>query len=71
VLEQGVTRKAHSPEDAVPFWEAGTAASGQFHCADCGYGVSVQVTLPTCPMCGGRAWELSPTSPFARTRPPL
>jgi rubrerythrin len=42
----------------VPFYAAGTAAAGEFHCSDCGYGVSVQQQLPVCPMCGGTSWEL-------------
>lgn len=41
------------------FVEAGSTARGEFHCADCGYGVSVQTRLPACPMCAGRTWEQS------------
>jgi rubrerythrin len=56
-------------EDAdgyVPFLDAGSEASGEFFCAECGYGVSVQATLPVCPMCGGTAWEQTVSSPLAR-----
>ena len=52
-------------DDVVEFWQTGADAQGSYHCAECGYGVSVQSTLPTCPMCAGTAWELSPTTPFA------
>jgi rubrerythrin len=41
----------------VPFFATGTVVSGEFHCSECGYGVSVQQQLPLCPMCGGTAWE--------------
>ncbi len=41
------------------FVEAGSNARGEFHCADCGYGVSVSTRLPACPMCAGRTWEQS------------
>jgi hypothetical protein len=40
---------------------AGAAARGEFHCADCGYGITVHHTLPTCPMCRGIDWQPSPT----------
>jgi rubrerythrin len=69
VLDQGV--RLEQSGDYVEFWEAGSDAKGQFHCADCGYGVSIQTRLPSCPMCGGRSWEQSPTSPLARWTPPL
>jgi Zn finger protein HypA/HybF involved in hydrogenase expression len=42
----------------VAFLRAGDEARGAFQCADCGYGVSVQTTLPRCPMCSGRSWAL-------------
>ena len=57
-----------APAEFVPFWEAGTSAKGEFHCAECSYGVIVMRELPTCPMCGGNAWEQSSWSPFARSR---
>lgn len=37
---------------------AGAEISGEFRCAECGYGAVVQRVLPPCPMCGGTAWEL-------------
>jgi rubrerythrin len=44
----------------VEFAVAGTKVSGDFRCADCGYGAVVQRTLPPCPMCGGTVWETRP-----------
>ena len=44
------------------FGEAGSNARGEFHCADCGYGITVYTRLPACPMCAGRTWEQSPSS---------
>jgi rubrerythrin len=55
----------------VHFAATGDAAAGEFHCAECGYGVTVQQRLPLCPMCGGTAWEPSPWSPLSRGRRPL
>jgi rubrerythrin len=55
--------------DGVPvFLGAGSDASGEYHCADCGYGITVKRLLPVCPMCRGRSWEDAVTSPFARSR---
>jgi len=39
------------------FAAAGSSASGEFRCADCGYGAVVQQVLPPCPMCHGTVWE--------------
>ena len=41
----------------VDFAVAGTDVSGDFRCADCGYGAVVHRSLPPCPMCGGTVWE--------------
>jgi hypothetical protein len=54
-----------TPSTAVPlddsgfveFEVAGTPASGEFRCADCGYGAVIHRVLPQCPMCGGTIWE--------------
>ena len=52
-------------QEGVPvFFAAGDAADGEFRCADCGYGVTVRLLLPVCPMCRGQAWEPPATSPF-------
>jgi rubrerythrin len=50
----------------VDFFTTGTSAKGEFHCSECGYGVTVYRELPQCPMCGGRTWEQSAWSPFGR-----
>jgi hypothetical protein len=52
--------------DYVEFLTAGTNATGQFHCADCGYGVTIHTELPRCPMCGGESWEEAAWSPLSR-----
>jgi rubrerythrin len=54
--------------DFVDFLAAGTHAKGEFHCAECGYGVTVYRALPVCPMCGGAQWEQSAWSPLTRAR---
>ena len=55
-------------KDGIPvFLGAGTDATGEYHCADCGYGVIVRLMLPVCPMCRGRSWEGPATSPFGRS----
>jgi len=41
----------------VAFAVTGTQVSGEFRCADCGYGAVVHRDLPQCPMCGGTVWE--------------
>lgn len=50
----------------VEFVESGARAKGEYHCAECGYGVTVFSVLPRCPMCGGLSWEQAAWSPFAR-----
>jgi len=59
-------------DEYVEFWAAGQTVKGEFHCADCGYGVTIVRALPPCPMCGGTSWESAPWSPFSRAaRTPL
>jgi rubrerythrin len=53
-------------DDYVAFFSTGQPVKGEFHCADCGYGVTIHRTLPTCPMCGGETWEQAPWSPLSR-----
>jgi rubredoxin len=53
----------------VDFMSTGAPANGAYHCAVCGYGVTVHATLPRCPMCGGTAWE--PADWTALTSPQL
>jgi hypothetical protein len=68
VEQETVVDERSGTEGFVPFWQAGASAKGEFHCAECSYGVIVTRELPTCPMCGGTAWEQSTWSPFARSR---
>jgi hypothetical protein len=53
--------------DAVLFL-TGTEASGDFHCAACGYGITVRALLPQCPMCRGIEWQESSATTSARRR---
>lgn len=32
----------------------------EFHCAKCGYGISLSGALPSCPMCQATGWESTP-----------
>jgi hypothetical protein len=50
----------------VEFFVAGTFATGEFHCSECGYGVTVHAELPSCPMCAGTSWEQAAWSPLSR-----
>ena len=50
----------------VEFVAAGASSKGEFHCAGCGYGVTVTRALPTCPMCAGSHWQRSAWSPLTR-----
>ena len=56
---------AVEPEGDPTFLTAGSEATGEYRCADCGYGVTVRLLLPVCPMCRGQAWEAPGTSPFS------
>jgi hypothetical protein len=51
-------------DEYVTFLPAGSSTKGEFHCSECGYGVTVFRELPVCPMCGGKSWEQSTWSPF-------
>jgi rubrerythrin len=62
LIEDGRAR----PDDAPLLFASGEEAAGEFHCADCGYGITVRSVLPLCPMCGAGAWEPPHSSPFAR-----
>jgi hypothetical protein len=55
-----------APDEFVEFFAAGQSVKGEYHCSDCGYGVTIVRALPLCPMCGGISWEQSTWSPFSR-----
>jgi rubrerythrin len=65
-MSEGSTIESLDVTGYVDFQAAGEPAVGEFHCSECGYGVVVQRVLPSCPMCGGGAWEASTWSPFSR-----
>jgi len=56
-----------APDEFVEFFAAGQSVKGEYHCSDCGYGVTIVRALPLCPMCGATSWEQSDWSPFTRT----
>lgn len=63
------TRAAEAAESGAPaFLTAGAAATGEFRCAECGYGIAVRALLPICPMCRGLVWDDPATSPYGRSR---
>lgn len=63
--EGGAPRSA--VDEYVEFRSAGEPVKGEFHCSECGYGVTIVRLLPLCPMCGGSSWEPSTWAPFSRT----
>ena len=52
-----IEKVARERDEHVDFVTTGAPAAGVFHCSACGYGVTVQSTLPQCPMCNGTTWE--------------
>jgi rubredoxin len=70
-MTQGVDTTRATTGDYVEFWATGQVVKGEFHCSECGYGVTIVRALPLCPMCGGTSWEQSPWSPFTRAQQPL
>ena len=67
-MTQGIETTRGVVDDYVEFWSAGQTVTGEFHCAECGYGVTIVRALPVCPVCGGSAWEQFPWSPFTRSK---
>ena len=57
---------SEADDDFIVFAVAGEQRVGEFHCADCGYGIISRRTLPACPMCQGTTWDESPWRPFSR-----
>lgn len=70
-MAQGMDTSRAATDDYVEFWAAGQPVKGEFHCSECGYGVTIVRTLPLCPMCGYSSWEQSAWSPFTRAQQPL
>jgi len=70
-MRQGIKTSRAAADDFVEFWPAGQSVKGEFHCSECGYGVTIVRVLPPCPMCGGTSWEQSEWSPFTRSHQPL
>ena len=69
MLDEGRNTRAIRVQDDteyIEFARTGAIVVGAFHCAGCGYGVTVHAELPTCPMCGGTSWEQVAWSPFRR-----
>jgi hypothetical protein len=66
-MEDRPQRISERSGDYVHFWITGDGAKGEFHCSDCGYGVTVYRELPLCPMCGCTFWEEAAWSPFSRS----
>lgn len=69
MLSEALSTRAVEADDYVHFSAAGERVKGEFHCAECGYGVVVHDELPACPMCSSNSWEQSAWSPFARRIP--
>jgi len=70
-MAQGIETTQRSTDDYVELRAAGESVKGEFHCSECGYGVTIVRALPLCPMCGGTSWEQSAWSPFTRAHQPL
>jgi rubrerythrin len=67
-MTRGTEPSRSATDDYVEFLAAGQSVKGEFHCSDCGYGVTIVRALPLCPMCGGKSWERFAWSPFTRSR---
>jgi hypothetical protein len=55
-----------APDEYVEFLVTGAVVKGEFHCSECGYGVTIVRALPVCPMCQGTSWEQAAWSPFRK-----
>ena len=53
--EAGKGSAARPLDGYVEFLASGQRAKGEFHCSECGYGVTIVRALPLCPMCGGKS----------------
>jgi rubrerythrin len=54
-------------DDYIGFVAAGSRATGQYRCSECGYGITIHATLPVCPMCTGTTWEETTWSPLSNS----
>jgi rubrerythrin len=63
---QDTTTVRVAPDEYVEFLATGASVKGEFHCSECGYGVTIVRALPVCPMCRGTSWEQSAWSPFGK-----
>ncbi|HZR94758.1 MAG TPA: hypothetical protein VFA56_03640 [Gaiellaceae bacterium] len=70
-MAEGVRIVSLESAGYVAFAATGDTATGEYQCAECGYGVAVQRRLPLCPMCGGSAWERAPRAVSVRGPEPL
>jgi hypothetical protein len=52
--------------DEIRLSAAGDHVKGEYHCADCGYAITVCKELPPCAMCGCESWQPALWQPFAR-----
>jgi rubrerythrin len=66
MAEPAASTESANQSDYVHFWATGEQAKGEFHCSECGYGVTVHSRLPACPMCASTSWEQSEWSPLTR-----
>ncbi len=67
IAEPGVPTTL-ADEGFVHFGTSGEPAKGEYHCSECGYGITVYRELPVCPMCACKVWEQAPWSPFGRAQ---
>jgi rubrerythrin len=67
-MAEGLEINRVATDDYVEFWASGQIVTGEFHCSDCGYGVTIMRALPLCPMCHGTSWEQCDWSPFTRAQ---
>jgi hypothetical protein len=66
-MTRDTTTVGQAPDEYVEFAVSGAAVKGEFHCSQCGYGVTIVRVLPVCPMCQGTTWEQSAWSPFGKS----
>ena len=60
-----------APDEFVEFFAAGQSVKGEYHCSDCGYGVTIVRALPLCPMCGGTVVGTVALEPLLPNAPAL